>query len=123
MEERPVVELLIEAVDAMPPEDRKRVLAWLLESAPRSSRALWRLRGVAGAPHELAMPEVSELLTGFAPLRGDYQTVPVRLPTEQYHRLRDWCQDKGFSMATVIRGLVGRFLDQQMPPAAHDASA
>jgi hypothetical protein len=122
---RPEAELLVEAVDSLPPEDRKRVLAWLLDASPRSPGALLRMQalrsGLTGALPELLPLESEGLLARYAPLRGDHQTVPVRLPTEQYHRLREWCQDKGFSMATVIRGLIGRFLDEQPPPAAPGA--
>ena len=50
-------------------------------------------------------------------LRGEHQVVPVRLPAELHGRLRDWCTEHGFSMATVVRGLVARFLDGQAPGA------
>jgi len=39
--------------------------------------------------------------------------VPIRLPAEQHAALREWCADHGFSMATVVRGLVERFLEEQ----------
>jgi hypothetical protein len=122
---KPEAELLVQAVDGLPPEDRKRVLAWLLNASPRTPSAPWGLQSLrtslTGALPELIPPDADALLARFASLRGDHQTVPIRLPTEQYHKLRDWCQEKGFSMATVIRGLIGRFLDEQLPPAAPDA--
>jgi hypothetical protein len=40
--------------------------------------------------------------------------VPVRFPADQHAKLRDWCSQHGFSMATVIRGLVGKFLEEQL---------
>jgi hypothetical protein len=43
------------------------------------------------------------------------QVVPVRFSTEQHAQLRAWCTEHGFSMATVIRGLVARFLEGQLP--------
>ena len=43
------------------------------------------------------------------------QMVPVRFSADQHARLRAWCGEHGFSMATVIRGLVDRFLDSQQP--------
>jgi hypothetical protein len=43
------------------------------------------------------------------------QVVPVRFPTQQHAQLREWCAEHGFSMATVIRGLVARFLEGQLP--------
>jgi hypothetical protein len=44
---------------------------------------------------------------------GPWQTVPVRLSTEQHEGLKQWCQANGFTMAVVLRGLVARFLDDQ----------
>jgi hypothetical protein len=41
--------------------------------------------------------------------------VPVRFSADQHARLRAWCTEHGFSMATVIRGLVDRFLASQQP--------
>jgi hypothetical protein len=47
--------------------------------------------------------------------------VPVRFSSEQHARLRQWCSEHGFSMATVIRGLVSRFLESQPPGAEKPA--
>jgi hypothetical protein len=47
--------------------------------------------------------------------RGRFQVVPVRLPAEDHARLRAWSQRHGFTMATVIRGLLARFLDEHQP--------
>ena len=44
--------------------------------------------------------------------------VPVRFSTDQHAQLREWCAEHGFSMATVIRGLVARFLESQLPGSA-----
>jgi hypothetical protein len=56
---------------------------------------------------------------------GPWQSVPVRLSTEQHERLKQWCQTNGFTMAVVLRGLVARFLDDQAsrprPPAEEGA--
>jgi hypothetical protein len=43
------------------------------------------------------------------------RVVPVRFPTDQHAQLHEWCTQHGFSMATVIRGLVGKFLEDQLP--------
>jgi hypothetical protein len=43
------------------------------------------------------------------------QVVPVRFSAEQHAQLREWCAEHGFSMATVVRGLVARFLESQLP--------
>ncbi|MBV9313364.1 MAG: hypothetical protein JO100_06350 [Pseudonocardia sp.] len=41
------------------------------------------------------------------------QAVPIRLTSHQHSRLRHWCAQHNFTMATVIRGLVDQFLDSQ----------
>jgi hypothetical protein len=41
------------------------------------------------------------------------QVVPIRLNGGQYRRLRSWCTEHNYSMATVVRGLVDQFLDRQ----------
>lgn len=49
-------------------------------------------------------------LSGPPPLTGEgHQVVPVELPG----RLRDWSAEHGFSMATVVRGLVATLLEGQ----------
>jgi len=49
------------------------------------------------------------------PQASGQQMVPVRFSSEQHAQLRQWCSEHGFSMATVIRGLVARFLEAQPP--------
>jgi hypothetical protein len=116
--EKPPAELLLRAVDALPKEERDRVLVWLLDPAPRSVPSTWAFRsyrqGLTSRIPELS-PRASEALYGrFSAARGEeLQAVPVRLTAEQHSVLREWCQEHGFSMATVIRGLVGRFLEDQ----------
>ena len=44
---------------------------------------------------------------------GALKVLPVRLPAQDYERLREWSRDQGFSMAVIIRTLVKRFLDEQ----------
>ena len=48
----------------------------------------------------------------------EHQTLPVRLPDEQHTRLKEWCAEHGYSMATVVRGLVESFLKAQGPRAS-----
>ena len=62
---------------------------------------------VAGLPQ----PDVMKALQAAGP--AGQQMVPVRFPAEQHAQLREWCAGHGFSMATVIRGLVARFLEGQ----------
>jgi hypothetical protein len=111
-------ELLSKLVEGLPEEDRQRVLVWLLDRSlgtgpefggVHATRRDW----IEAMPTLLAPGEESTSRTLTAARRGEYQVVPIRLPTEQHAALRDWCAEHGFSMATVVRGLVERFLDER----------
>lgn len=131
------VELLVKALAAMPEPDRDLVYAWLLRrgSEPRlvSGAAVpggSRRRAVATLLQTLqsnmAVPPGLEaglaVLPGAAlPQASGQQMVPVRFSSEQHAQLRQWCSEHGFSMATVIRGLVTRFLEGQLPGPAQPA--
>jgi hypothetical protein len=54
---------------------------------------------------------------------GPWQSVPVRLSTDQHERLKQWCQANGFTMAVVLRGLVARFLDDQAARRARPSAS
>ena len=111
--------LLVQAVGTLPPEDRDAVFAWLLR------RDNTRRIGIVGAPSQAAVTRVREAQLGTAgevvavpssagqSRSGAQQVVPVRFPADQHAQLREWCAEHGFSMATVIRGLVTRFLEMQ----------
>jgi hypothetical protein len=104
-------ELVSKLVEGLPEEDRKRVLVWLVE---RSMGAGPEFHPAASAVRRELLQVMPEFrAVGEAP-RGDYQVVPIRLPTAQHAALRDWCTEHGFSMATVVRGLVERFLDERV---------
>ncbi|HWE89247.1 MAG TPA: hypothetical protein VG317_07265 [Pseudonocardiaceae bacterium] len=113
-------ELLARALEHLEPAERKRVTAWCLSRMSGMSHFGWIARQeraeMLKAVPEIA-PEASALYMRHlgGSLRGEHQTVPVRLPTELHTRLRTWSTENGFSMATVVRGLVSRFLDQQAP--------
>jgi hypothetical protein len=49
---------------------------------------------------------------------AEHQTFVCRLPDEQHAALKAWCNEHGFSMATVVRGLVENFLNAQAASAA-----
>jgi hypothetical protein len=112
----PVV-LLVGAIGTLPDEQRDVVLTWLLRQRPTVYRHS-ALRGTpqAGEAFQVRWPGEAPL-TAAASLRAagatGQQVVPVRFPAEQHAQLRDWCAEHGFSMATVIRGLVARFLESQ----------
>ncbi|HEX3778060.1 MAG TPA: hypothetical protein VHX38_00195 [Pseudonocardiaceae bacterium] len=139
---RPIADLLVDALEHLPAADRKRVTAWVLARTTRQYNWLSR-EGAPGAPTPseragrppLAPPVrrviaersfgdptarealAAALLVG-TPLKGEHQVVPVRLPAQLHTQLRDWCAEHGFSMATVIRGLLTRFLEGQPNPAS-----
>jgi hypothetical protein len=121
-EKRPPADLLVEALEHLSAEDRKRVTAWVLSRVTRQY-ASWMSResGPTTAParrlpyatYSADAPVPDAVLFAGNTLKGDYQVVPVRLPAEQHAQLRDWCAENGFAMATVIRGLLTRFLAGQ----------
>jgi hypothetical protein len=108
-------------VDSMAPEDRRVVLAELLDLVLHGSRAaseraaehrespwpdvLGRVPGVGAGTREALLAEVGA--------GSRWQTVPLRLTVDQHEGLKQWCQANDFSMAVVLRGLVGRFLEDQ----------
>jgi hypothetical protein len=115
-QEDPVV-LLVSAIGTLPDEQRDLVLTWLLRQRP----SIYRHTALSGTPQAgeafgARWPGEEPLMTG-TPMRAagatGQQVVPVRFPAEQHAQLREWCAEHGFSMATVIRGLVARFLDSQ----------
>ncbi len=121
-DEKDPAALLVQAVGTLPPEDRDAVLVWLLR---RDARRFFNIAGAMSQPGlagELASQTrlVADFLTAQAAAsarspHGAQQVVPVRFPTQQHAQLREWCAEHGFSMATVIRGLVARFLEIQLP--------
>jgi hypothetical protein len=117
-------QLLVKAIGALPEADRDRVYTWLLHRGFQAREA-----GVAAIPGRSRRVAVASLLEqDLEPVAGvplsqasGQQMVPVRFSSEQHAQLRQWCSDHGFSMATVIRGLVSRFLEGQLPEAEKPA--
>jgi hypothetical protein len=123
--------LMLKAVRSLPPEEQDALLEALLE--PRLAPWAAPDPGVpdpgpigpglpAGEvfhgpipPQRVYGPErVGVTLPPLGPeTGGPWQSVPVRLSTDQHERLKQWCQANGFTMAVVLRGLVARFLDDQ----------
>ena len=116
-EQKDAVALLVQAVNQLSPQDRDKVFAWLL-------RVGWRHYSPAAAMVSLDPPdEPAALLRIFQAAKpgsahagpaSAQQMVPVRFPADQHAKLRAWCAQHGFSMATVIRGLVAKFLEDQL---------
>jgi hypothetical protein len=114
--------LLLKAVKALPPEEQDTVMQELLDArllpwrdpaaAPPLPEALPEL--LHRRPFAHPRVELGQVAAQYGPESGGpWQSVPVRLSTEQHDRLKQWCQANGFTMAVVLRGLVGRFLDDQ----------
>jgi hypothetical protein len=102
--------LLVKAIRTLPGDDQDTVLAELLETRLGAPPAPGRLPALLHA----GLPDPGARLYGEAvPEGGPWQTVPVRLSTEQHEQLKRWCHANGFTMAVVLRGLVARFLDAQ----------
>src|SRR5690242_11806993 len=118
------VALLVQAVGTLPDDQRDLVLAWLIRQRPmvyghEALRGFSETRRMlAGEPlARSAFDPVLEPILGTGSMRAagatGQQVVPVRFPAEQHAQLREWCAEHGFSMATVVRGLVARFLESQ----------
>lgn len=108
------VALLVRAVNQLPPDERDQVFAWLLRLgghhySPAGAVVWGPGRASAGV---LSIFQEAKAASARQPGAAQ-QMVPVRFPADQHARLRDWCTEHGFSMATVIRGLVAKFLDGQ----------
>ncbi|HMG65319.1 MAG TPA: hypothetical protein VK599_20410 [Streptosporangiaceae bacterium] len=114
-----VVRLLVKAVATLPDAERDVVYAWFLNRGITGSRPS-SFAGAGPLPRQLR--EMSATLLSLQTAGGlpgaqptGQQVVPVRFAADQHAALRTWCSEHGFSMATVIRGLVARFLEGQLP--------
>jgi ParG protein len=119
--------ILVRALAQLPAEDRDKVYTWLLGTSlrmqpgvmePLGRRLRWAVAAESGPVTQqdfgtAGADLVRDLFRGSS--GSAQQMVPVRFSADQHARLRAWCSEHGFSMATVIRGLVDRFLDSQQP--------
>lgn len=108
--------LIQKALDGLPERDRSVVIRFLLRSwlDLRSGRS--QPPGALEAAVRYPAPATLELMAPplpVVPSGGEHQTFPVRLPEESHAALKAWCAEHGFSMATVVRGLVENFLRAQ----------
>jgi hypothetical protein len=127
--------LMLKAIRSLPQEEQDALLEAMLEPArflpfpPPGAAPLPSLDLPPGATirqvHEHAPRLGFEV--NMPPLGpetgGPWQSVPVRLSTDQHERLKQWCQANGFTMAVVLRGLVARFLDEQAVRRPRDSGA
>jgi hypothetical protein len=118
-EQESSAELLVRALNELEPEQRDQVLAWLFDRIPQSTIPTaaavepWMRQGAARRWAHFASAEASLLASLGDFGRKDMKMVPVRMPVDQHAQLQEWCKEHNFSMATVIRGLLARFLDEQ----------
>lgn len=100
--------LLLKALDSLPPPDRDLVLRNLLTG---------RIDPVPGRrpPHQAVgvSAPLRETRLGMEIGHQVEQPLLVRLPADLHARFRRWATSHGFSMASVVRGLLERFLDDQ----------
>ncbi len=110
------VQVLVSALGALPEADRDLVYTWLLrhgfEAGP-TRRLTAASRPRPGPLSTLLQQNVTLGSGALMTQTSGQQVVPVRFSSEQHAQLRQWCSEHGFSMATVIRGLVSRFLEGQ----------
>jgi ParG protein len=127
---RDPVQLLVSAVGTLPRADQDLVYAWLLRRGPDPAAAGLLPGGARSASLAALLRSTVTLGHGMQVTQSPgmpmtqssgQQMVPVRFSSEQHARLREWCTEHGFSMATVIRGLVSRFLEGQLPEAGQQA--
>lgn len=76
------------------PEARRRTAAAAVSNATTPERGFMQL------PPRLAAS-------------AETRVVPIRFPAVLHEELRAWCEEHGFPMAAVVRGLTERFLDSQ----------
>jgi hypothetical protein len=122
---------LVELLEGLPAEDRKQLTSWLLGLArgsvafsfgpPAGAETHAWMQELVPSRQPIASPErLRQLLPPLASALAageESQLVTIRLPAERHAQLRAWCSEHGFTMASVVRGLVERFLEEQAPPA------
>jgi len=120
-----VSKLLLKAVRGLPQKEQDQVLAALIRSALPSPVTAAGRPAPGSLPHPrpassaplppemLLLSDPGAAQVGVEALGPGVAMLPVRLPPELHERLRRWSNEHGFSMASVVRGLVERFLDEQ----------
>ncbi len=118
------VRLLLKAIRALPEQDQDAVFALLLQGLANTDA--WKaavVRRDEGQRITFAAHGSVKLKSGArtGPERAlgpvpDAKVVPIRFTPELYDELKTWCDEHGFPMAAVVRGLVERFLESQGLP-------
>lgn len=111
--------LLLKAVRQLPQREQDQLLTALLRAAvvepgrPATGSEPSFTHPVPPSPQEMLMWSRPGAMPPPMGMTGPTAMLPVRLPPDLHERLRDWSGTHGFSMASVVRGLVERFLDEQ----------
>jgi hypothetical protein len=110
---------LVELLETLPPATRQEITSWLLgRTAPVGHPSLLASSELRGrtllAGPELRPEATHGALGGSLPAGEESQLVTFRLPAERHAELRNWCTEHGFTMAAVVRGLIERFLEEQL---------
>jgi hypothetical protein len=113
VEER-AAKLLLKAVRSLAEREQDQVLVALFRCVPEGTEFAPPGTFTRRLPGP-SMPADIVFAHGTPPneMTGPVAMFPVRLPPELHERLRRWSTEAGFSMASVVRGLVERFLDEQ----------
>src|SRR5687767_13637317 len=102
---------LVELLETLPTTTRQEITAWLLDRGTPPQPAAGNL---LAASVELRAGVLTSALGGALPAGEESQLVTFRLPAERHAELRAWCSEHGFTMAAVVRGLIERFLEDQL---------
>ena len=112
MEER-AAKLPLKAVRSLPQREQDQVLVALFRCVPEGTEFAPPGTFTRRLPGP-SMPADVVFSHGTPPIEeGPTAMLPVRLPPELHERLRRWSTEAGFSMASIVRGLIERFLDEQ----------
>lgn len=103
-------DMLVELLETLPATTRQEITAWLLDRGTPAQTGSGRL----AASVELRTGVLTSALGGSLPAGEESQLVTFRLPAERHAELRAWCAEHGFTMAAVVRGLIERFLEDQL---------
>ena len=112
MEER-AAKLPLKAVRSLPQREQDQVLVALFRCVPEGTEFAPPGTFTRRLPGP-SMPADVVFSHGTPPIEeGPTSMLPVRLPPELHERLRRWSTEARFSMASIVRGLIERFLDEQ----------
>jgi hypothetical protein len=105
---------LVELLETLPATTRQEITAWLLDRGAPHQATGGNLLAAAVELRAGVLSGAHSALGGALPAGEESQLVTFRLPAERHAELRAWCSEHGFTMAAVVRGLIERFLEDQL---------